>query len=101
MTRRKPVATEQLMLFSETVGTETARCRHCGQYYRASEEPDPCIGRFLPGVEFCCCGHGDVSNAYVDLASAWAAASAASTCKRLTGETALAFFARHGCGPSR
>jgi hypothetical protein len=80
------------MLFEETVGTETARCRHCGQYYRASEEPDPCIGRFLPGVGGCCCGHGDISKAWVDLVLSR---------HRLTGEGALAFFATHGCGPSR
>jgi hypothetical protein len=53
-TRSKPAAAEQLMFFPEAVGIETARCRHCGQYYRASEEPDPCIGRELPGVAGCC-----------------------------------------------
>jgi hypothetical protein len=67
----------QSTLFPETVGTETARCRHCRQYYRASEEPDPCIGQFLPGVAACCCGHGDLWRAYVDLDTAWDEASAA------------------------
>jgi hypothetical protein len=37
-----------------------------GSDYTASAEPDPCIGRYLPGIWGCCCGHGDVSSAYVD-----------------------------------
>lgn len=61
---------EQLMLFPDTVGTATAHCDHCDQYYRASEEPDPYIARLLPGVAGCCCGHGDPSRAYVDLEAA-------------------------------
>lgn len=69
--------TEQLTLFPHRVGTETARCDHCGEYYRASEEPDPCIGRFLAGVAGCCCGHGNSSRAYVDLDTAWDEARAA------------------------
>src|SRR6478672_4316652 len=96
----------QPTLFPETVGTETALCRHCGQYYRASEEPDPCIGRYLAGVAGCCCGHGNSSRAYVDLDTAWDEARAATEGKcdpevwwsilskhRITGEDAMAFFA--------
>jgi hypothetical protein len=109
----KPAAAEQLTLFPETVGTETARCRHCGQYYRASEEPDLCIGLHLPRVAGCCCGHGDLSRAYVDLDTAWDAASAATagrwdnevwsaiiSRRRLTGQAALDFLSDHGCGPN-
>jgi hypothetical protein len=90
----------------DTVGTETARCDHCGQYYRASEEPDPCIGRFLAGVAGCCCGHGNSSRAYVDLDTAWDEARAATEGKwdhevwwsilskhRITGDEAMAFLA--------
>jgi hypothetical protein len=58
------------MLFPETVGTEDSYCLHCGEYYVAGQQPDPCIGRFLPGVAGCCCGHGDLSRAYVDLDTA-------------------------------
>src|SRR6478735_8843901 len=103
----------QPTLFPETVGTETALCRHCGQYYRASEQPDPCIGRYLPGVAGCCCGHGDLSTAYVDLATAWDEATAATAGhrnhdllrsillrQRLTGEAALDFLSDHRCGPN-
>jgi hypothetical protein len=67
----------QLTLFDDQVGRQSAFCAHCRRYYAASEEPDPCIGRELPRVAGCCCGHGDASKAYVDLASVWAAASAA------------------------
>jgi len=103
----------QPTLFPETVGTETALCRHCGQYYRASEQPDPCIGRYLPGVAGCCCGHGDLSTAYVDLDTAWDEATAATAGhrnhdllrsillrQRLTGEAALDFLSDHRCGPN-
>jgi hypothetical protein len=95
----------QPTLFPPTVGTETACCDHCGQYYRASEEPDPCIGRLLPGVAGCCCGHGDPSYAYVDREAAWDEARAATECRwdadvwwsiisrhRITGEDAIAFL---------
>jgi hypothetical protein len=79
--------------------------------------PDPCIGRVLPGIWACCCGHGDVSKAYVDPNESWAegiekqANPWTSNCSnykewwaiiqrhRLKGEAALAFFAQHGCGP--
>jgi hypothetical protein len=82
----------QLTLFDDEVGRRSAFCAHCRRYYAKSEEPDPCIGRELPGVGGCCCGHGDVSKAYVDLVLSR---------HRLTGDAALAFFATHGCGPSR
>jgi hypothetical protein len=102
----------QPTLFPHTVGTETACCDHCGQFYRASEEPDPCIGRHLPGVAGCCCGHGDLSRAYVDLDTAWDEATAATAGHwnhdmlrsillrhRLTGEAALEFLSNQDCGP--
>jgi hypothetical protein len=63
-------------LVDDQVGRQSAFCAHCRRYYAASEEPDPCIGRELPGVAGCCCGHGDASKAYVDLDSGWAAACA-------------------------
>lgn len=104
----------QPTLFPDTLGTETARCDHCGQYYRAIEEPDPCIGRHLPRVAGCCCGHGNPSRAYVDLNRAWDEASAATagvwnhdiwrsilSRHRLTGEAALDFLSDHRCGPNR
>jgi hypothetical protein len=106
----------QLSLFDDQVGRQSAFCALCRRCYAASEEPDPCIGRELPGVAGCCCGHGEASKAYVDLASGWAAASAAAPSNggfdrkrwwevlsrhRLTDEAALGFFAAHGCGPSR
>jgi hypothetical protein len=101
------------VLFPDSVGTETAHCDHCGQYYRAGEEPDPCIGRHLTGVAGCCCGHGDLSRAYVDMDTAWDEATAATTGHwnhdmlrsillrhRLTGEAALDFLSDHRCGPN-
>jgi hypothetical protein len=106
-------AAEQLVLFPDEVGIETALCCHCGRYYKASEEPDPCIGRFLSGVAACCCGHGDLSQAYVDLDSAWDESRAAARASgnemdwrqilfrhRLRGEAAIAFFLKEGCGPA-
>jgi hypothetical protein len=94
------------MLFPDTVGTETAYCGHCGQYYRASEEPDPSIGRCLPGIWGACCGHGDVSKAYIDpdvrsdeVSAPVEERLAVILRSRLTGETALRFLAQHSCGP--
>jgi hypothetical protein len=94
MGRRTHLDAIQLSLFSEMVGTETARCRHCDEYYRASEEPDPCIGRELPGVAGCCCGHGDLSRAYVNLKIAWDEASAA-TAGRWNHDIWWSILSRH------
>jgi hypothetical protein len=38
-------------------------CGHCGLPPR-EDEHDPCHGE-LPGVDNACCGHGDISTAYV------------------------------------
>ena len=40
-------------------------CGHCGKY-PTIEGHDGCLGT-LPGVKNACCGHGQVSNAYVQL----------------------------------
>jgi Zincin-like metallopeptidase len=61
-----PADGEQLALFPEEVGTEDSYCPHCGQYYAAGQQRDPCVGRDLPGIWGCCCGHGDISRAVVD-----------------------------------
>ena len=38
-------------------------CESCGEDIFI-QEPDPCIGQYLPGVAHACCGHGDESKAY-------------------------------------
>jgi hypothetical protein len=100
---------DQLLLFPETIGAETAHCRHCGRYYRRGEEPDPCIG-WLADVDSCCCGPGNTEEAYVDPAGSWAEAAAAGSDwdrwrqilnrRRLRGQAAIEFLAAHRCGPT-
>ena len=43
-------------------------CGHCG-LSNTPEGHDACLGT-LPGVSNACCGHGDVSQAYVQLTEA-------------------------------
>jgi len=42
-------------------------CPNCGGL-PTTERHDSCLGT-LPGVDFACCGHGDVSRAYVKFSS--------------------------------
>lgn len=42
---------------------EDRPCASCG-ILAGSDEPDPCLG-WLEGVDFACCGHGDISYEYV------------------------------------
>lgn len=39
-------------------------CPTCGLTW-VGYTPDPCLGGYLPGVAHACCGHGDVTQAYV------------------------------------
>jgi hypothetical protein len=48
----------------DTVGSDRS-CGHCGQY-PSEEGHDACLGT-LPGVMNACCGHGEVSEAYVQM----------------------------------
>lgn len=43
-------------------------CAACNFTCSTKYGPDPCLG-WLPNVEHACCGHGDVSQAYVILES--------------------------------
>lgn len=33
-------------------------CKKCGQEVD-NRKPDPCLGRYLEGIAFACCGHGN------------------------------------------
>jgi hypothetical protein len=38
-------------------------CGKCGARIE-NRKPDPCIGEYLPGIAFCCCGHDNLKQAY-------------------------------------
>ena len=47
-----------------TVGS-VRPCGHCHEY-RTAEGHDACLG-ILPGVQNACCGHGQITEAYVQM----------------------------------
>ncbi|HEY4496543.1 MAG TPA: hypothetical protein VI432_00115 [Candidatus Paceibacterota bacterium] len=38
-------------------------CNKCGAKVD-NKKPDPCFGKYLPEIAFCCCGHGNNTYAY-------------------------------------
>jgi hypothetical protein len=39
------------------------KCNHCGMEMK-DDEYDSCLGK-LPGVKYACCGHGEISECYI------------------------------------
>ncbi len=38
-------------------------CKKCGEIV-LWDKPDPCIGKYLPGIAHACCGHDNIRFAY-------------------------------------